>query len=100
MSACPFWRHEMGLSNCNRYHCVLKEFIYNMMSCADTLHLFRPDVLELLGRVEEVVGVSLGADLPRLGLLNKVLVALLLSKVNGVVLALEVDVGALHEVTR
>lgn len=48
--------------------------------------LFRADVLQLLGRVHEVVGVSLGSELARVGFLNKVLVTLLLSKVNGILL--------------
>lgn len=65
-----------------------------------TGHLFRPDVLELSGGVQEVVGIRLGSKLARVGLLDKVLVALLLGEVNGILLALEVDVGALHEITR
>lgn len=63
-------------------------------------HLFRPDVLKLPGRVQEVVGISLRCKLARVGLLNKVLVTLLLSKVNSILLAREVDVGALHKITR
>ena len=45
--------------------------------------------LELLGAVSEEVGVGLGSNLSLVGLLDKVLVALLVSKVDGVLLALE-----------
>lgn len=58
------------------------------------------DVLELPRRIEEIVGVRLGSELARVGLLDKVLVALLLSKVDGILLALEVDVRSLHVVAR
>lgn len=64
------------------------------------LHLFGPDMLELLWCVKEVVGVDLGGKLSGVGLLDEVLVALLLGKVNGVVLAVEVHVSALHEIAR
>lgn len=72
--------------------------IYIRAGCLS--RLFRPDVLELPGGVQEVVGVGLGGKLARVWLLNKVFITLLLSKVNGVLLAFEVDVGSLHEVTR
>lgn len=65
-----------------------------------TASLFRADVLQLLGRVQKVVGIRLGSELARVGLLNKVLVALLLSKVNGILLGLKVHVRSLHEVAR
>lgn len=65
-----------------------------------TIPLFRPDMLELPCRVQEVVGVGLGADLARVWLLYEVLVTLLLGERNGVLLAVEVDVGPLHEVAR
>lgn len=57
-------------------------------------------MLELLGRPEEVVGVSLGGDLARVRLLDVVLIALLLGKMNGGFLALEVDMSALHDIAR
>jgi len=60
--------------------------------------LFRPDMLQLLGGVKEVVRVGFGRELARVGLLNEVLVALLLGEVDGVLLGLEVDVSPLHEV--
>jgi hypothetical protein len=72
--------------------------IYMRADCLS--RLFRPDMLELSGRVQEVVGVGLGSKLARVGLLNEVFITLLLSKVNGVLLAFEVDVSSLHEITR
>lgn len=57
-------------------------------------------MLELAGAVEEVVGVSLGGELPGVRLLHEELVALLLSKVNGILLGLEAEMCALHVVTR
>lgn len=62
--------------------------------------LLSPDMLEFAGRVQEVVGVGLGRELAGVGLLHKVLVPLLLGEGDGVLLALEVDVRALHEVAR
>lgn len=62
--------------------------------------LLRADLLELASRVEEVVGIGLGSEASRVGLLDEVLVALLLGKRNGILLGLEVHVGALHVVTR
>ena len=62
--------------------------------------LFRADVLQLVGGVEEIVGICLGGELARLRLLNEVLVALLLGECDGVLLGLEVHVGALHHVAR
>lgn len=55
-------------------------------------------MLELAGAVEKVVGVGLGGELASVGLLDKVLVALLVGKVDGVLLGLEAEVGALHKV--
>lgn len=57
-------------------------------------------MLQLLGGVQEVVRISLGSELARVGFLNKVLVALLLGKVNGILLGPEVDIRSLHKVTR
>lgn len=57
-------------------------------------------MLELPGRVQEVVGIGLRSELARVGFLDKVLIALLLSKVNSILLASEVDMGTLHEITR
>ena len=46
------------------------------------------------------VGIGLGGGLPLVGLLDKVLVALLFSKVDSVLLGLEIDAVAVHEVGR
>ena len=62
--------------------------------------LLCPDVLQLVGRVEEVVCVGLWCELSRVGLLDKVLVALLLGEMDGILLGLEVDVCSLHEISR
>lgn len=62
--------------------------------------LFRSDDLELLGAVCEVVGVCLGHKLPLVRLLHKVFVALLVRKVDGVLLRLELYPVAIHEVCR
>lgn len=56
------------------------------------------DVLELPRLVKEVVGISLGHKPALIRLLHKVFVALLLSKGNGILLALELEVGALHSI--
>lgn len=62
--------------------------------------LFGSNVLQLLGRIKKVVGVDLGSDLTRVGLLDKVFVTLFFREMNGVLLGLEVDVCALHKVSR
>ena len=61
---------------------------------------FGLDVLELLGLVKEVVGVILGCEPALIGLLDKVFIALLLGKGNGILLRLELEVGSLHRVGR
>lgn len=55
-------------------------------------------MLQLRWRVQEVVGIRLGGDVAAVGLLNKVLVALLLGETDGVLLGLEEHGGALHHV--
>ena len=62
--------------------------------------LLGPDVLELPRRIQKVVGVGLGGEGAHVGLLHKVLVALLLGEGDGVLLGLEVHVRALHRVAR
>jgi len=57
-------------------------------------------VFDLLGLVHEVVGVCLGNELALIGLLDKVFVSLFLRKQNGVLLGLEVDESALHDIAR
>ena len=64
------------------------------------IHLLGQDVLQLLGVVQEVVGVCLGRDPPRLGLLDEVFVALLLGEGHSILLALEEYARALHGVAR
>lgn len=62
--------------------------------------LLRADLLELASRVEEVISIGLGAEAASVGLLDEVFVALLLGKLNGILLGVEVHVGALHVVSR
>lgn len=73
-----------------------QENVQRVPPCA----LLGTDVLQLLWAVHEVVGVCLGDDFALVGFLDEVLVALLVGKVDGVVLGLEVQVGALHVVGR
>lgn len=67
-------------------------------------HMYRPSSLfgshhlEFFGAVEELVGVGLGDDSSLVGLLDEEFVTLLFSKVDSVLLGLEVEVGALHGV--
>lgn len=53
-------------------------------------HLFRPDVLELLGLMQKVIRVRLGHELALIGFLHKVFIPLLLREVDGIFLGLEV----------
>jgi hypothetical protein len=55
---------------------------------------------ELLRLVNEVVGIGLGHETALVRFLDKVFVALLLGKSNGVFLRLELQVGALHSIGR
>jgi hypothetical protein len=55
--------------------------------------------LQLAWNVCEEVGVRLGFKFALVGLLNKVLVSLLVGKVDGILLALELDPLAVHEVS-
>lgn len=59
---------------------------------------FGLDVLELPVLVKEVVGISLGDEAALIRLLNEVFVSLLLGKSNGILLRVELDVGALHAI--
>lgn len=63
-------------------------------------HLLRPNMLQLPRRVHKVVGIRLGQDLPAVGLLHKVLIALVVGKLDGILLSCKVDVCALHDVSR
>jgi hypothetical protein len=62
--------------------------------------LLCPDLLQLSGNVCEVVRVRLGNELANVGLLDEVLVALLVSEVDGIILRLELQAVAVHEVSR
>ena len=62
--------------------------------------LFRSDDLQFLGAVREVVGVSLRYELPLIGLLHKILVSLLVSKVDGILLRFELYPVTLHVISR
>lgn len=59
-----------------------------------------PDNLQLLGAIQKVVGVRLGRKVALVRLLHKVLVPLLLGKLNGLLLGAEGQVRALHKVAR
>lgn len=59
---------------------------------------FGLNVSDLLGLVNEVVGIGLGHEAALIRLLDKVFVALLLGKGDCVFLGLELQVGALHAV--
>jgi hypothetical protein len=67
--------------------------------CQIQLLLGRYD-LELLGAVSEQVGIGLGDGLPLVGLLDKVLVALLISELDSVLLGFKLYPVAVHEVGR
>lgn len=62
------------------------------------LPLLRPHLLQLLRTVDELVGIRLWDDSPRIRLLHKILISLLVGEIDGVFLGLEVKVCALHEV--
>lgn len=61
-------------------------------------HSFSVYHLQLLGLVCKEVGIRLGDELPLIGLLHKVLVSLLVGEVDGVLLAVELNSVAIHEV--
>jgi hypothetical protein len=67
--------------------------------CQIQLLLGRYD-LELLWAVSKQVGIGLGDGLPLVGLLDKVLVALLISELDSVLLGFELYPVAVHEVGR
>lgn len=73
---------------------IRKKYVHNTSRAQS----FGLDVLELLVLEKEVVGVSLGDETALIGLLDKVLISLLLGESNGILLGLELDVGALHAV--
>lgn len=72
----------------------------NMYIIQREVKSFGLDMSELLGLVDEVVGIGLGHEAALVRLLDKVLVTLLLGKSDGVFLRLELQVGALHAIGR
>lgn len=60
--------------------------------------LFGPDVLQLLGRVKEVVCIRLWNKLALIRFLDKIFIPLPLSKGDSILLRLEVQVGSLHAI--
>jgi hypothetical protein len=81
-----------NITQCSMYTCYLAP-------CQNQLLLGRYD-LELLWAVSKQVGIGLGDGLPLVGLLNKVLVALLISELDSVLLGFELYPVAVHEVGR
>jgi len=77
------------VNKCSMYTCYLSRKIRLLLGRND---------LELLGAVSEKVGVRLGDELSLVGLLDKVLVTLLVGEVDGILLALELQPVAVHEV--
>ena len=61
---------------------------------------FGLDMSELLGFVNEVVGIGLRHETALVRFLNKIFVTLLLGKIDGVFLRFELQVGALHAIGR
>lgn len=62
--------------------------------------LLCPHLLQLLRTVNELICISLRDNFPHVRFLHKVLISLLVGKVYGVFLAIEVQMCALHEVGR
>jgi hypothetical protein len=65
-----------------------------------SIPLLRPNMLQLLIAPQKVIRIRLRNNLPTIRLLNKVFITLLLCKPDGVLLALEVQMCALHEISR
>lgn len=77
------------------YTCIWTELPHALTT---RLALLRPHLLQFLRVVHKLLRIRLGDDPPLIRLLHKVLVALLVRESDSVFLALEVEVGALHEV--
>lgn len=60
--------------------------------------LFCQDDLELARDVGEEISIRLGNKLALVGLLHKILVTLLVGELDGILLGLELDAMAVHEV--
>lgn len=91
-------RHRLYSAAICTNHPLVKLLLHSHLPASQSSPLLRPNVLQLVGRVEEVVRVGLGRDLAALGLLHEVLIALLVGEVDGILLGLEVELGALHHV--
>jgi hypothetical protein len=74
--------------------------IYNGPINGSPSLLLRPYNLELARNVCEEVSVGLGDEFALVGLLYKVLIALLVGEVDGIFLALELDPVAVHKIGR
>lgn len=72
----------------------------NMYIIQREVRSFGLDMPELLGLVDEVVGIGLGHEATLVRLLDKVFVTLLLGESDSVFLRLELQVGALHAIGR
>jgi len=77
--------------------CELQE-IFTLLPNPILIHLFRANLLQLSWAVDELGCVCLRNDPPLVWLLDKVLVALLLSKPDGVLFGRKVQLRALHKV--
>ena len=65
-----------------------------------SLNLLGPNMLQLFGTVYKLVRIRLGNDPPFVRFLHVVFIALLVRKIDSVFSALEVEMSALHRVSR
>jgi len=79
---------------CIRYK--LPKYVQTLPS----VHLLRPNMLQLLIAPQKVISIRLRDDLPTVRLLDKVFISLLLCEPNRILLALEIQMCALHEISR
>jgi hypothetical protein len=100
-SRASFVPEEADIKNCLFY-------TPKYIQCADFIsqnshyprHLLRPNMLQLLWLMQEVVGICLWQNPPLIWLLNIVLISLLVGESNGILLCLESDAFSLHSVCR
>ena len=76
--------------------CYKEENLVRPVLCLDGTALLGRNRLELLRAVNKQIGVGLGNDSSLVGFLDEELVTLLLGEMNGILLGLEVEAGALH----
>lgn len=79
---------------CIRYK--LPKYVQTLPS----IPLLRPNMLQLLIAPQKVISIGLRDNFPTVRLLDKVFVSLLLRKPDSILLALEVQMCALHEISR